>query len=163
MILEIIAGYVGVFISSLAGSATVIFPIPSFLFVVAAGVILNPILVGMIAGLGAALGELVGYGVGYAIGTGGRKQKKYKIDFERFRKIFDKNRMTTFGRLKINGFVLILIFAATPLPDDVLGLFCGAVRYDIRKFFLASLIGKIILYMALAYAGFYGADVILSS
>jgi len=32
--------------------------------------------------------------------------------------------------------------------------------YDIRKFFVAMLIGKTLLGLALAYAGFYGVDFI---
>ena len=52
--------------------------------------------------------------------------------------------------------MVIFVFAATPLPFDVIGLFCGVVRYPAKKFFIATLIGKIIKYLVIAYAGFYG-------
>jgi len=111
---------------------------------------LNPLLVGLIAGLGAAIGEFTGYG----LGLGGRKviEKKYKKDIEKVEKLFQR----------YGGFLIIVLFAATPLPDDIVGLLGGTLRYSLKKFFIASLIGKIILNLALAYAGFYGLNWILS-
>ena len=63
---------------------------------------------------------------------------------------------------KKRGPAIIFIFALTPLPDDVVGVVCGAIKYDVKKFFLATLAGKIILHVALAYAGLYGIDIIRS-
>jgi membrane protein YqaA with SNARE-associated domain len=142
-------GYVGVFVSSLIGSATILLPVPSFLIVIAAGTSLNPFLVGLIAGIAAAIGELVGYGIGRGVVYGRDKLVKRKKDRPLYKKI--RNWFNSgYGPL------VIFIFAATPLPDDVVGLICGAMKYDIKKFFIATLVGKIILYLALAYAGFYG-------
>lgn len=159
-------GYLGVFASSLLGSATILFPVPSFIIVAAAGAMMNPFLVAVAAALGSAIGELTGYAVGF----GGRKlalirkNKHLQSSFEMMEKWFEAS-LTTFGRrFRLHlGFVLIFIFAATPLPDDIIGLFCGAVKYDVRKFFLATLAGKFILSLVLAYAGFYGIDFIVKT
>jgi len=64
--------YLGVFIISFLGSASVLFPLPNFLIVFSSGAFLNPFLVAIVAGFGSAIGELTGYGVGY----GGQKLVK---------------------------------------------------------------------------------------
>jgi len=142
-------GYLGIFLISLLSSATIIFPIPSAAFVFASGPILNPFFVGLLAGLGAAIGEFTGY----ALGIGGRKvmRKKWKKDIKNIEKLFQK----------YGGFFVILFFAATPLPDDLTGVFAGIIKYPVKKFFIACLIGKVILHLILAYAGFYSTRWIL--
>lgn len=140
-------GYLGVFLSSLIGSATVILPLPSFAFVVAAGAVLNPFAVGVLSGLGAAIGELSGYGIGFVAQRTGKKFKPLATQagwIQRLRKWFQHKL----------GFLVIVVFAATPLPDDIIGIFCGLIRYDVKKFFAAALIGKTALGLFLAYSGF---------
>ena len=51
-----ILGYPGIFLVNLIGSASIIFPIPSFVVTFAFGGILNPWLVGLFAGAGCAFG-----------------------------------------------------------------------------------------------------------
>jgi membrane protein YqaA with SNARE-associated domain len=139
-------GYFGIFLISLTEASTIIFPLPFSFVIFTAGAILNPILVGLSAGLGAAIGEFTGY----AIGFGGRKviEKKYKNNIKKAEKLFQK----------YGAFLIIVLFAATPLPDDIVGLLGGSLKYSLKKFFIASLIGKIILNLVLAYAGFYGIN-----
>jgi len=143
-------GYAGIFIVNLVGSATVLLPVPSFLLVFAMGAVLNPWLVGIAAAFGCALGELTGYGIGLV----GKKaiEKKHERWLKKANAWMEKYK----------AFVVIVIFAATPLPDDVVGVFCGAIKYDIRKFFIASLIGKLILNLSLALGGYYGMQWVLS-
>jgi len=143
-------GYVGVFLVSFIGSATIIFPIPSFILVFALGAVMNPWLVGLTAGVGNALGELTGY----ALGKGGGKiiERKYKKEVKKYKKWFKKD----------NVFLLIVLFAATPLPDDVVGLICGMFHYDLKKFIAASVIGKCAMNLALAWGGYYGVRWILT-
>jgi membrane protein YqaA with SNARE-associated domain len=142
-------GYIGIFLISLIGSATVIFPIPSAAFVFAAGLYLNPFLLGLFAGLGAAIGEFTGY----ALGWGGRKviKNKWKKWIIRTEEAFQK----------YGGFWVIVFFAVTPLPDDIVGIIAGTLKYPVKKFFIASLVGKVILHLILAYGGFYGIGWIL--
>jgi len=68
-------GYPGIFLVNLIGSASIIFPVPSFIVTFTFGGILNPWLVGIFAGFGAAIGELIGY----VVGRGGKKiiEKKH--------------------------------------------------------------------------------------
>jgi len=144
-------GYLGIFLINLIGSSTIIFPLPASALVFAAPRILslNPFLVALAASLGCSIGEFTGY----ALGFGGRKaiEKKWKKWVERTEKIFKK----------YGGFWVIIIFAATPLPDDVVGIVAGTFNYPLKKFLIASFIGKLILNLALAYGGYYGLDWIL--
>lgn len=143
-------GYPGIFLVNFIGSATIIFPIPSFLVVFAFGAILNPWLVGISAAFGCALGEMTGYGVGFA----GKMaiEKKYAYWLNKANQWMEKYK----------AFAVIVVFAATPLPDDVVGIFCGAIKYDVKKFFLASLAGKLVLNLSLALGGYYGMQWVLA-
>ena len=132
-------GYPGIFLVNLIGSASIILPVPSFVVTFAFGAILNPWLVGIAAGTGAAIGELTGY----ALGFGSREmiEKRHRKWFER-----TKRWVESWGI-----FPVIALFAATPLPDDI------------RKFFLAVLIGKVVMSLALAWGGFYGLQWVLQT
>ncbi len=143
-------GYIGIFLVNFIGAATVIFPVPAFLVVFLFGAILNPWLVGISAALGAALGELTGY----AVGLGGKKviEKKHGKWLKKANE----------WMVKYRAFLIIVLFAATPLPDDVLGIFCGAIKYDLKKFLLASFTGKLIMNLSLAFGGYFGMQWVLS-
>ncbi len=143
-------GYIGIFLISLIGSSTIIFPLPAATFVFLAAPVLNPLILGIVAGIGAALGELVGY----VFGRAGRKigQKKFEKELDKARKMFER----------YGGFLALIIFAATPLPDDVAGIVAGLLKYDVKRFFIAVSIGKIIFHLVLAYGGYYGINWILN-
>jgi membrane protein YqaA with SNARE-associated domain len=138
-------GYFGIFLINLIGYSSILFPLPASAFVFFSGGFLNPLILGPVAGLGAALGELTGYGLGF----GGRlilkKETKEKME-----------RITKF--LKRKGTFLALVFlAAIPvLGGDILGISAGFLKYDLKKYFLASFIGKTILHLAIAFSGFLG-------
>ncbi len=142
-------GYLGVFIIGFIGTVSIVLPTPAFLAIFVAGSVLNPWLVGIVSALGMAIGELTGYGVGLV----GKKviEKKHKKWLKKSRAWFEKH----------GAFWVILVFSATPLPDDVVGFLAGMIKYDIKKFFVATLIGKAIMNIALAWAGFYGMQWIL--
>lgn len=135
-------GYLGVFLATLASSATVIVPLPlQFFAIPAVSTVLNPFWVGIAAGLGTAIGETTSY----LIGLGGRKlaTEKYSRDIKKLEKLFAKYR----------PFWAILIFGVLPFPFDIIGLFCGVIKYDFRGFFLATSISKVLRFWAIAYAG----------
>lgn len=142
-------GYIGVFLVNVVGSATIFFPVPSFSLVFILGAVLNPWLLGISAAAGASLGELTGYGLGF----GGRalSQKKLKKWFN----LADK------WRKKHGFFAVIVIFAATPLPMDVVGILSGTIKYDVKRFLLAVFIGKLAISWVLAWGGFFGIKQIL--
>lgn len=137
-------GYTGIFFVSLIGNATIILPVPSQIIVMYFGSVLNPWVVGVIAGIGAGIGELTGY----ALGRGGKRiiEKKHEKLLRSIKIWFEK----------IGMFPLLIFFAMTPLPDDVTGILGGMIRYDIKKFLLAVTMGKVILHVVIAWAGFYG-------
>lgn len=145
-------GYFGAFILGFLSTFTLFIPSPSFFGVVTLATtgIYNPLLLGIMGGMGATLGEIVGFGVGF----GGHElmKKKYSKTLENMEVYFQK----------YGGFVLIFIFAATPLPFDVVGIFCGTVKYPFRKFIIATFLGKLVKYLFLAYAGFYGIQWIIT-
>ena len=145
-------GYLGLFLVEIIGSATIIFPAPAFAinFILGGTPGFNPWLVGIVAGAGSALGEITGYGVG----RGGREviEKKYRHLLDRTRKWMESH----------GDFLIITVFAATPLPHDVVGIIAGAVNYPLKKFMLATLVGKIIAGIALAWAGYYSVGMLLS-
>ena len=142
-------GYAGVFMASLLGNASIIFPLPSAIFIFIGGKFLNPLLVGIVAAVGGSIGEMTAYGLGMGGNYFAKKQKKNKKYSEWFKR---GNRWFKHH----NGFLIVFVFSVIPLPHDVIGILCGAIRYDAKKFFLATLIGRVIMYTAIAYAGFYG-------
>ncbi|MBS3054759.1 MAG: VTT domain-containing protein [Candidatus Aenigmarchaeota archaeon] len=144
-------GYLGLFLVSAISSATIFLPLPGYLVIPIAATTLNPFLVGVVAGAGSAVGEMTSYG----IGLGGRKlsgkaKKDLNAWFERLKNWF----------ARYNGVAIIFAFSALPLPFDVMGLFCGAIKYDARKFFIATLSGKVMRYLILAYATVLGIDAV---
>jgi uncharacterized membrane protein YdjX (TVP38/TMEM64 family) len=139
-------GYLGVFLISVIGNATVIFPVPSLAVVFAGGGILNPLLVGLIAGVGEPLGELTGYLAGY----GGSAVIENRERFEQIK-----------GWMERRGFITIFILSVIPNPFfDLAGLSAGMLRFPVTKFLLACWLGKSIKALALAYIGSLSIDLL---
>ena len=67
---------------------------------------------------------------------------------ERRRKM--KYMMNLFDRY---GPVTIFLFALTPLPDDLLFIPLGVMRYPFWKAFIPALLGKTLMTFILAYSG----------
>jgi len=157
-------GYLGVFLASLISSASIFIPIPSFVFSIAAGSVLNPFWVGIAGGTGSAIGEMTAYLVGLGIRKSHRKiTKRKQTNASKIRSSDRDHKMMKTIKSWFHrryGPILIFIFAATPLPDDILGIFCGIIKYDVKKFFIPLLLGKIAISMVLAYGGFYGISML---
>jgi membrane protein YqaA with SNARE-associated domain len=132
-------GYPGIFLISLVGSATVIFPLPSLALVFALGRVLNPVLVGMAAGLGEALGELTGYLAGYS----GQAVIENREIYDRLH-----------GWMRQYGLATIFCLSVIPNPFfDLTGIAAGALRFPIGYFFLSCWLGKTIKTIVFALAG----------
>lgn len=135
-------GYFGIFLISLIGAMSIFFPIPYTVVIFTLGGIssLDPILIALSAGLGSALGEFSGY----LLGVGGRKAigERYKRKMDVLALLF-----------KRYGSIVIFVFALTPLPDDLLFIPLGVMRYSIIKAFIPALIGKICMNLIVVYSG----------
>ncbi len=143
-------GYFGILLISFIASSSIFLPIPAFILVFAFGAVLNPLLVGLFAGIGCALGELTGYG----LGMGGRKiiEKRYEKFLKKYKKWFKGKKF----------FYVIVLFAATPLPSDVVGIVGGMFKYEIKRFLIASFFGKFIMNTTIALGGYYGIKWVLT-
>jgi len=132
-------GYAGVFFISLVSSATVFVPMPGFAIVFAMGAFLNPVLVGIAAGVGSGIGELTGYLAGFAGHDAVQRTRIFRQHKEGIEK---------YGPLAI----FALAFVPNPM-FDVAGVAAGAIKMPLWKFLLATIAGKTLRYILLAYAG----------
>jgi membrane protein DedA with SNARE-associated domain len=140
-------GYLGIFLISLIGAMSIFFPIPYTVIIFTLGglkdeevYVFEPLWIAVAAGIGAAIGEFSGY----LLGVGGRKilSEKYRRKMDFLTKVFNKF-----------GLITIFLFALTPLPDDLLFIPLGVMRYSIAKAFIPALIGKFCMNFIVAYSG----------
>jgi membrane protein YqaA with SNARE-associated domain len=140
-------GYFGIFLISLVGALSIFFPIPYTVIIFTLGGTFEPLWIALAAGMGSAVGEFSGY----LIGFGGRRviSEKYKTKMEFLMRLFDR-----FGP------VMIFLFALTPLPDDLLFIPLGVIRYSLVRAFIPALIGKICMNFIVAYSGRFSIQII---
>jgi len=142
-------GYLGIFLISLFGAMSIFVPIPYsvVIFILGGLQTFDPLLIAVAAGIGSAIGEFSGY----LIGAGGRKviSDKYKKKINFLVKLFNKY-----------GAVVIFIFALTPLPDDLLFIPLGVMRYSLLRAFVPALIGKFLSNLIIAYSGRLSLEIV---
>ena len=133
--------FFGVFFISFIGSLSIFFPIPYTIIILVLGSAgWNPLLLAVAGGLGSAVGEFSGYALGYYGARFVGEERRRKMNF--FVKIFDKY-----------GPLAVFLFALTPLPDDLLFIPLGILRYKFWKTFIPCLAGKFLMCFILAYFG----------
>jgi len=142
-------GYLGIFIVSLVSSASILLPLPSFVIIFTFGAVYDPFWVALAGSFGASIGNVTSY----FIGLGGKEllEDKYAKRLKKIKDVFKK----------YGAPLWIILVHATPLPDDIVGIFCGVIRYDFRRYILYSFIGVMILYLILAYSGHYSINWVL--
>ncbi|MFW6110703.1 MAG: YqaA family protein [Thermoproteota archaeon] len=140
-------GYFGIFLISLIGALSIFFPISYTVVIFALGNTFEPLWIAVAAGLGSAVGEFSGY----LLGLGGRQviNEKYEHKMEFLVKVFNRF-----------GSVVIFLFALTPLPDDLLFIPLGVMRYDVKKAFIPAIIGKFFMNLIVAYSGRFTIKII---
>lgn len=141
-------GYLGAFIITFLGNATVLIPVPVLapLNILLGGILALPLLVGLIIGIASALGELVGYIAGYSGSEVVKSTNRYK-------------KMET--KIQKYGVLAIFVLALIPNPlFDIAGLAAGAAGIVWWKFLIAAGIGKTIRAIAFAYIGYTGSLII---
>lgn len=134
--------YFGIFLISIFGNLLPFIPIPYLIPIFISSYFLNPLIITLCVGFGATIGKCFSY----FIGRGGRillNEKKRK-DFEVFGRLLGKY-----------GIIAVYIFAAFPLPDDIIIIPLGMCKYNFKKFFLSLLLGKITLGAIVAFTGKY--------
>ena len=140
-------GYLGVFLISIFGGATIIVPVPMLAVVFALGGVLTPYWVGIAAGLGETLGALIIYITGHGAGTALFNSKgRLQTTYLRMMRL-----METRGSLTL--FLLAAILNPFFYPA---ALAAGALRFGIRKYFFICWAGKTIKGLTVAYAGYWG-------
>lgn len=135
-------GYAGAFFISIFGNFTIFFPVPFTITIYAFGATLNPLLLGLVCGIGSTIGEFSAY----LVGVGGRKviEGRFEERLESAKRLIERY-----------GATIIFIFALLPLPDDIILIPLGVLRYDLKKALGAMFLGKTIMLTFVAYAGRY--------
>jgi len=137
-------GYLGLAIVSFFGSLIPFVPIPSFVLVatMAVGEQFDIHVLVLIAALTATAAKQIIFYVSY----GGRKIISEKT----------KKRMKPFQKLvKRYGGSAAFVAAATPIPDDLVYIPLGLAKYNPKRFFVATLLGKIVLYYVIVLISHY--------
>jgi len=137
-------GYLGLTIVSFFGSLIPFVPIPSFVLVatMAVGEQFDIHVLVLIAALTSTAAKQIIFYVSY----GGRKIISEKT----------KKRMKPFQKLvKRYGGSAAFVAAATPIPDDLVYIPLGLAKYNPKRFFVATLSGKIVLFYVIVLISHY--------
>jgi len=137
-------GYLGLTIVSFFGSLIPFVPIPSFILVatMAAGEQFDIHVLVLIAAITSTAAKQIIFYASY----GGRKIISEKT----------KKRMKPFQKLvKRYGGSAAFVAAATPIPDDLVYIPLGLAKYNPKRFFIATLLGKIVLYYVIVLISHY--------
>jgi len=127
-------GYLGLGLVNFFGSLVPFVPLPGFLLLatMAAGEQFDLHILALLSAITATVAKQIIFYVSY----GGRR-----IINEKTRK-----RMRPFERLvKRYGAAAAFVAAATPIPDDLVYVPLGLAKYNAKRFFIATLTGKIVL------------------
>ena len=143
-------GYLGLTIVSFFGSLIPFVPVPSFLLLatMAVGTQFDIHILALIAAFTATAAKQIIFYISY----GGRKIISEKT----------KERMKPFQKLvKRYGGTAAFVAAATPIPDDIVYIPLGLAKYSPRKFFVATLLGKLVLcYVVVLISHYMGLSVL---
>jgi len=137
-------GYLGLTIVSFFGSLIPFVPIPSFILVatMAAGEQFDIHVLVLIAAITSTAAKQIIFYASY----GGRKIISEKT----------KKRMLPFQKLvKRYGGSAAFVAAATPIPDDLVYIPLGLAKYNPKRFFVATLSGKFVLYYVIVLISHY--------
>ena len=127
-------GYLGLSLVSFFGSLVPFVPIPSFVLLatMSVGAQFDIHILAILAAITATAAKQIIFTISYGGG---------KIIGEKTRK-----RMKPFERLvQRYGGTAAFVAAATPIPDDLVYIPLGIAKYDPKRFFVATLLGKILL------------------
>ncbi len=127
-------GYIGLGLVSFIGSLIPFVPIPSFVLLatMSVGEQFDLHILALISAVTATIAKQIIFYASY----GGRRMISEKT----------KKRMRPFQKLvKRYGGTAAFVAAATPIPDDMVYIPLGLAKYNPKRFFIATLSGKIVL------------------
>ena len=127
-------GYIGLALVSFIGSLIPFVPIPSFILLatMSVGEQFDLHILALVSAFTATIAKQIIFYASY----GGRRMISEKT----------KKRMKPFQKLvKRYGGAAAFVAAATPIPDDMVYIPLGLAKYNPKRFFIATLSGKIVL------------------
>jgi len=127
-------GYIGLALVSFIGSLIPFVPVPSFILLatMSVGEQFDIHILALISAFTATIAKQIIFYASY----GGRRMISEKT----------KKRMKPFQKLvKRYGGAAAFVAAATPIPDDMVYIPLGLAKYNPKRFFVATLSGKIVL------------------
>jgi membrane protein YqaA with SNARE-associated domain len=145
-------GYIGAFIISILGGATIIIPVPMLAVVFALGGAMTDPWSALLLAISAALGELIGaltiYMTGHGAGRAIMSSKHGRVQsaYERMLDLMERR-----GPLTL--FIVASVINPFFYPA---ALAAGALRFGLRKYIFIVLAGKIIKCSTVVYAGYFG-------
>ena len=154
-------GYLGAFLISVFGGATVLAPVPMTPAVFALGTImkpdfapyLGPVFVGAAAGIGETVGAVTIYMTGYGGGTAILQRRMGRLEAQ-YKRVL--------GWMERRSSLVLFILSAVINPFFYpAALTAGALRFGIRRFFMICWAGKTIKGISVAAAGYWGLGSLL--
>jgi membrane protein DedA with SNARE-associated domain len=145
-------GYVGAFVISVLGGATIIVPVPMLAVVFALGGVMPSPWQVVLVGLSAASGEVVGaltiYMTGHGAGRAlsGSKHGRIQAAYERMLDLMEKRGP-------------IVLFAVASVVNPFFypaALACGALHFGLKKYVLITFAGKLVKCQTVVFAGYFG-------
>ena len=137
-------GYLSLALVNFFGSLVPFVPLPGFLLLatMSVGTQFDLHVLAILSAVTATAAKQIIFAVSY----GGRKIIKEKT----------KKRMRPFQRLvKRYGAAAAFFAAATPIPDDLVYVPLGLAKYNPKRFFIATLTGKLVLSYVIVFASHY--------
>ena len=137
-------GYIGLALVSFIGSLIPFVPVPSFILLatMSVGEQFDIHILALISAFTATIAKQIIFYASY----GGRRMISEKT----------KKRMKPFQKLvKRYGGTAAFVAAATPIPDDIVYIPLGLSKYNPKKFFIATLLGKLVLCYILVLISHY--------
>ncbi|KAG2474690.1 MAG: DedA family protein [Nitrosopumilales archaeon] len=143
-------GYLGLGLVNFFGSLIPFVPVPAFLFLatMSVGDQFDLHVLALLSAITATAAKQIIFYLSYT----GRRILKEET----------RKRMRPFERLvKRYGAVAAFVAAATPIPDDLIYIPLGLAKYNPKRFFLATLSGKIVLsYVIVMSSHFLGLSIL---
>ena len=143
-------GYIGLALVSFIGSLIPFVPVPSFILLatMSVGEQFDIHILALISAFTATIAKQIIFYASY----GGRRMISEKT----------KKRMKPFQKLvKRYGGAAAFVAAATPIPDDMVYIPLGLAKYNPKRFFIATLSGKIVLcYIIVLISHFTGLSIL---